>query len=227
MKKVNLHSAICKSLVVIIASLFVTVLNAQNEEKTPLPQFLFPKFSKSIVKMKAGNVYSASIDYNMVDQEMIFEQKGQYLALLNPELIDTVFIQNRAFIPVEKAFYEVVAKGNNPVFIQHRSKYAPVGTTTAYGMTSQTNGPASVRTINAGTQVRQLDVPDGVTLSPATVNWVRKNNEMIKFINERQFLKIFPEKEAELKAFIKKEKIDLKVREDVLKLGVYCNEIIK
>ena len=227
MKKVNPNSAIGKSLVIFIASLFVTGLAAQNGAKTSLPQFLFPNFSKSIVKMKAGNMYTASIDYNMVDEEVIFEQKGQFLALQNPELIDTVFIQNRIFVPVEKAFYEVVAKGTFPFFIQHRSKYAPVPTTTAYGMTSQTNGPSSVRTINAGTQVRQLDVPEGVTLSPATVNWVRKNKEMVKFTNERQLLKIFPEKEVELKTFIKKENIDLKVREDVVKLGVYCNEIIK
>jgi len=44
----------------------------------------------------------------MVDEEMIFIQKGSYMALTDLENIDTVLIQNRKFVPVGKVFYEVV-----------------------------------------------------------------------------------------------------------------------
>jgi hypothetical protein len=216
-----------KSFIVIALSLFVLDLPAQTENENPLPHFLFPKFTRSIVKMKAGNQYSASINYNMIDEEMIFEQKGGYLALDRPSLIDTVLLQNRTFVPVERAFYEVVVKGPLAFFIQHKSRYAPVGSNTAYGLKSQTLGPTAVRTVQAGNQVRQLDVPTDVTVAPATVFWVRKNNEMEKFTTERQLLKIFPEKETELKEFIKKEKLDLKIREDLIRIGNYCNELYK
>jgi len=216
-----------KGLITLLLFVFAIDLSGQTEEKIPLPQFLFPKFIKGIVKMKAGNTYSASINYNMVDEEMIFEQKGVYMVLDKPQLIDTVFIQNRCFVPFDKAFYEVVYKGPITFFIQHKAKYTQVPSTTAYGMKSPTNATYAVKSVQGGNQIRHLDVPDNVTVSTSPLYWVRKNNEMEKFNGQRQFIKIFPEKEAELKSFISKENLNVKNREDLIKLGIYCNEILK
>lgn len=199
----------------------------QTDTSNPLPQFLFPSFTKSLIKMKDGRAMTATVNYNMVDEEMIFSQKGSYLALEKPQEIDTVYLQNRKFVPIEKAFYEVLNNGPVALFIQHRSRYSPVGSTTAYGMTSKTLGVTSVRTMQSGNQVRQIDVPENVTISPATVYWIRKNNEMNKFNSEKQFLKLFPENESKLKEFIKTNKIDIKSREDLIKLGNFYNELVK
>jgi len=204
-----------------------TNLSGQPDPDNPYPQLLFPGFAKGIVKMKTGNKYTASLNYNMVDEEMIFDQKGVYMVLDKPEEIDTVYMQNRKFVPVEKAFYEVVVNGPVSLYIQHKSRYAPVGSNTAYGLTSQTLGPTAVSTVRVGNQVRILELPENVKISPATVYWVRRNNEMNKFLSERQFLKIFPEYEIEIKEFIKQNKLDLRLREDLIRLGNYCNELIR
>jgi hypothetical protein len=113
------------------------------------------------------------------------------------------------------------------LFIQHKSRYAPVGSNTAYGLKTQTLGPSSVQSVKVGNQVRQIDLPDNVTISPATVYWVRINGQMNKFTNERQFLKLFPDVEDKLKEFIKKNKIDFKSGEDLIKLGNFCNGLVK
>ena len=203
------------------------VATGQTDPSNPLPQFLFPGFTKSLVKMKDGRDLVATINYNMVDEEMIFDQKGIYMALEKPQEIDTIYLQNRKFVPVDKSFYEVLNKGQITLFIQHKSRYSPVGSTTAYGMTSKTLGPTAVRTIQGGNQVRQLEVPDNVTVSPATVYWVRINGEMNKFTTDRQFMKLFPELEDKLKEFFKNDKIDIKSREDLIKLGNFCNSLNK
>jgi len=213
-------------LLIILNLLFFDLLG-QTDASNPLPQFLFPVFTKSIVKMKDGRTLTATMNYNMVDEEMIFEQRGVYMALEKPQDVDTVFLQNRKFVPVEKAFYEVLVKSKVILFIQHKSRYTLAGTTTAYGMKSVTLGSTPVMTAQSGNQVRQIDVPDDVTVSPATVYWVMKDNEMHKFNNEKQFLKIFPENEEKLKEYIKSNKLDIKSREDLIKLGDLCNELIK
>lgn len=177
--------------------------------------------------MKDGRQLAATVNYNIVDEEMIFLQNGTYMALENPQEIDTVFIQKMKFVPVDKAFYEVVSKGPVVIYIQHKGKYTPVGSPTAYGMTSKTLGPTKVLTMRAGNQVRQIELPDNVEVTPATVNWVQKNKEMIKFTGEKQFLKIFPEYEGKLKEFIKTNKIDIKSPEDLARLGNFCNSITK
>ena len=203
------------------------LLTGQTESSNPLPQFLFPVFSKSTVIMKAGNEYTADFNYNIVDEEMIFARSNQYLVPEKPGDIDTIIIDNRRFVPVEKAFYEVLVKGVVTMYIQHKGRYSSVGTPTAYGLTSQTNASTNVTTVRSGTQFRTLDVPDNVTVSKASVNWVKINDVMNKFTSERQFLKILPGKENELKEFIKKSDIDFDSREDLIKLGNFCNEIVK
>jgi hypothetical protein len=94
-------------------------------------------------------------------------------------------------------------------------------------MTSQTNARVTMNTARVGNQVRSLDVPDNVTVSPANVYWIKVKGEMNKFTTKRQFLKIFPDKESDLNQFISTNKIDFKNSADLAKLGTYCNEIIK
>lgn len=227
MKRMFRRKFILIGCLLIILCFMVPELIAQTDPANPLPQFLFPTFTKSLVKMKDGRQLTATLNYNMVDEEMIFDQKGVYMALEKPQEIDTIYLQNRKFVPADKAFYEVIVNGNVPVFIQHKSRYAPVGSTTAYGIKTQTLGPSSVRTVSVGNQVRQIDVPENVEVSPATVYWVKAGDKMDKFTNERQFLKLFPANEDKLKEFIKSNKIDFKSREDLIRLGDYCNGLGK
>ena len=72
-----------------------------------------------------------------------------------------------------------------------------------------------------------IDLPSNVDVTPASVFWVSKNGNLEKFSTEKQFLKLFPEYQPELKEYIKKENINIRSREDVIRLGDYCNEIIK
>jgi hypothetical protein len=202
-------------------------LRGQTDPSNSFPQFLFPSFTKSLVKMKDGRQLTATINYNMVDEEMIFDQKGVYMALDKPQEIDTIYIQNRKFVPVEKAFYEVLNKGAVTMFIQHKSRYSQKGTPTAYGLTTKTAGPTKVLSMRVGNQVRQVDLPDNVEVTPATVYWAKYNNGMNKFTSEKQLLKLFPDKADKLKEFIKNSKLDIKVREDLIKLGNFCNSLGK
>lgn len=194
----------------------------------PLAQFLFPAFTKGVVKMKSGDSYSAMFNYNMVEEEMIFINKASsYLALENIGSVDTIIIAGRRFIPVQKVFYEVLYNGQYPVFIQHKSKYSQEGTATAYGLTSQTNARETYVNVKAGNQIRSLDMPDNVKVVPEDVYWIRVKDELKRFINERQFIKLFPEKEDELKSFIRKTPVDFSKRDDLVKLAVHVNEISK
>jgi hypothetical protein len=226
MKKRNRLSFIT-GLISVIMFFIPANMQAQTESSNPLPQFLFPSFSKGIIKMKDGRTMAAVLDYNMVDEEMVFQQNNLYLVLDKPEEVDTVFLRNRKFVPAEKVFYEVVASGKVTIFIQHKSRYSPVGTNSAYGLKTQTAGPATVQSVRGGGQYRKLDVPDDVTVSPATVYWARINGTMNKFQTEKQFLKLFPGSETKIREFIKTSGIDIKTPEGLSSLGKFCNELVK
>jgi hypothetical protein len=212
------------SLAVILTVIF-SGLNAQPDTLKNRPNLLLPKFIKSIVKMKSGERKVAILNYNLVDQEMVFMQKDKYWVLNDPQLIDTVYMANRVFIPFEKGFYELAVSAPVMLFIQHKSYTEDLGMPTGYGARSQTTAPSYVKTIYGGNGAINLDIPPTYKIVDDTEYWIRKNGSMQGFKNKRQFLKIFPEKEKDINQFISKNMIDFTNAESVKKLVLYCNEI--
>ena len=82
----------------------IVELFGQTNTGGKFPQLLFPDFNKGIVQMKTGKTNSALLDYNTVDEEMLIEQNGGCYVLSKPEDIDTIYLQNRKFIPFEKVY---------------------------------------------------------------------------------------------------------------------------
>lgn len=200
-------------------------LPAQGDSTQPLPHFLFRSFRMGVVKMKNGDSYTRMLNYNIIDGEMIFVGQGSYMAIDNINTVESVQIDNRTFTPVENEFFELVYGGAKPFFIQHKGRYYQEGTATAYGMTSPTNERAVVTQVRSGGQFRTLEAPLGVKVRYEVFYWVGDGSEMRKFRTERQFIKLFPGKEDDLKAFIKKNAVDISRSEDLVKLAEYFNKI--
>jgi hypothetical protein len=205
-------------------------LSGQVNNGNPLPHFLLPSFKEGFVKMKDGKNFSALLNYHMVDERMITELDGIYRYSKDPKLIDTIYLENRIFVPVDNVFYEILASGPVTFFLQNKSKYAPIGSDIGYGARARSVGRTQYSRFELSDlryfgEVAYMDIPPDVEITPASVFWVRKNNTFEKFNTEKQFLKLFPGYETKLKEYIKKENINIKSREDVIRLGNYFNRI--
>jgi hypothetical protein len=200
-------------------------VQAQTDSLVNYPNLLLPKFTKSVIKLKSGDIKTAVLNYNTVDQEMVFMQQKLFLVLDNPKLIDSVFMANRTFVPMDKGFYEVLLKAPITLFSQHKSYVESEGTPIGYGAKSQTTSPSYVRQIYGATGAINLKIPQGYKVVDDTQYWVRTNGQMSSFDNKRQFLKIFPDKQKELSAYINKYDVEFSKPEKVIRLIVYCNEL--
>ena len=114
-------------------------LYAQTEESNVMAQFLFPEFSKGIVKLKTGAPISAVMNYNTLTEKVVFEQKGKYLDMINNGNVDTVIMKNQKFIPYDKVFLELILNDNIQFFIENRSTLVDPGKPAPFGGTSQTS----------------------------------------------------------------------------------------
>jgi hypothetical protein len=227
MEKLDMQKSIIKSGFIVAMCFIMIEMYGQSDKAKSLPQFLFPQFSKGILKMKDGRALTATLNYNMLDENMVFEQNGVYMIIDKPGDIDTVSLNNSRFVYFDKVFYDVVCKGNVAIFIEHKCRLSPAGSATAYGMTSKTLGPTAVWSMQSGNQFRNLDLPSDVAVSDATVYWVKTDGKMTKFQNEKQFTKIFPGSEEMIKDFIKKSGINIKTADGLAKLGAFCNGLQK
>ena len=209
---------------VILATAAIPV-NAQTDSAINLPNFLFPRFTKSTIKFKSGNTKTATLNYNIVDQEMVFMQPDAYMVLDNPELIDTVYIDNRKFIPFKKAFYELLLDGHVSLFIQHKINLEIPGTATGYGATSKTLAPSEFKQIYGPRGSVDLRLPDEYKITDDSYYWIRRDMNMEKFSNKRQFLKLFKNKEKKINEFADRNNIDFQKTSDVIRLVDYCKEL--
>jgi hypothetical protein len=194
-------------------------------QENPLPQFLFPQFGTGTVLMNDGRKHAPNLNYNMVDEEMIFEENGKFLAMDKIMEVDTIYIGEYKFVPVEHKFYEVVARGKYPFFIQNKSKYTDQGTGTAYGMKSKVNDPTTIIVLRSGNQVRNLDLPDNVKVTREPVYWILKDGQMRRFISQRQLLNIFPAEKDKIKDYISKFGLDIHSRKDLIQIAAFCNTL--
>lgn len=224
----RIRLSVAKSLALSLLLMFVVPLKAQEIDTLQnLPNLLFPRFTKGIVKMKDGKMYTAILNYETVEQEMIFLQNKYTIILDNPQLIDTILLYNTRFVPFQKGFYEMVLKAPITLFIQHKSYVESLGTPIGYGAMSQTTSPSYVRQVFDRRGAIGLKIPDNFKVVDDSDYWVRWINGMEKFTTKSQFLKIFPDKEKELKKFISGNNLDFKNKADLIKLLEYTNELFK
>jgi hypothetical protein len=219
--------------IVLCLSILTVSGKPQDNKGNPIPHFLFPQFKEGIVIMRDGQKFTTLLNYNMVEEKMITELDGVYRYSKNPKSIERILLDNRLFIPYGTGFYEILTSGNVTIFLQNKATLAPIGSSMGYGAKNRSVGPvkATRYEITPVTQqygeVAYIDLPQNYEVIPEFVFWVSNEDQLEKFSSERQFIKLFPKYEKELKDFFQSENINIRKREDVIKLGNFCNEIMK
>ena len=196
---------------------------AQEEDNVNLQQYLFPDFSRSVVKMKNGRTSNVMLNYNRISEKMVFEQRGEYFNLVNPETVDTIYLHNRPFIMQGKCFLEIVSEGKYPFYIQYRGELRAPPRPAAYGTTSELTSSNYLSGINTNEGYFNFKLPEGYKVINSAIYWVMIDGEMKSFIGEKQFLRLFPGEAPRLKKYIKDSKLKLDKTEDFLRLVKYCN----
>jgi hypothetical protein len=208
-----------------LAILFPCCAQAQvNKDSTHLNTYLFEEFSDGVVLMKSGNKESALLNYNTLDQGIVFKQGTQVLSLVNLLTVDTVYLKDKKFIPVKNLFYEFTGgTAKTGICISYTSRTKPVVATSDHNGTSRQTGNAVSNTVS------------NVYVSRSTFNgdyivefiphyWVKSFNDLYKANNERQFIKGIPSyMETAVKDYFSTHKIDFSKETDLVSLVNFCN----
>lgn len=197
----------------------------QTTSTGAMPQYLFTEFKASRVLMKAGQTQTPEMNYNVVTEKMVFVRDKKYYDLTNPEMVDTIYLQDGKFVPVGKAFYEFLVKGKNDLFAEHKGDLLPAGKPAGYGGTSQLASSDYLSSVQLSGRQYNLPLPPEYLIKQSDVYWIRTGEELSSFINEKQFLKLFPAESVKLKSFIKENRIRFDRPEHLVKLVKYLNSL--
>jgi hypothetical protein len=198
-------------------------INAQTNRDGSSPQFLFPEFIKGEVVLKNGQKQYALMNYNTVSEKMTYMQGEKIYDMIDIDKIDTIKIYQSKFIPAGQIFHEVLVKGNTPLFVQHKGDLIPPGKPVGYGGTSQVASSTYLTSVGLSSGYYNLELPSDFEVKLNPVFWITRNGTPESFVTEKQFLKLFPEKAAELKKHIKQFRIKFDRIPDVMRLVEFMN----
>lgn len=190
-----------------------------------ISHYIFPDFQKGSVFLNSGVKIDVPLNYNSLTEEMIFENKGVKQALGNLETIDSVIIDNRKFIIHENRFLELIYHSKLGLLVSHKCKVKDPGKPAAYGGTSHTSSTSSYSSFLSGGQVYELQLPNGIETLPYKDYWVNKENKLYIFLSLKQLTKLFKEKEAEIKGYLKNNNVNIENHESILGLIKYIESI--
>ena len=200
-------------------------LNCQTNRDGSMPQYYFQDFIPSKVIMKNGQIQTPNLNYNTITEKMVFIRDGNYYDIANTGMVDTVIIRDVKFVPVGDAFFEVLIGAEPSLFIQYKGSLMPAGKPAGYGGTSQLASSTYITSVNLSSGRYNLPIPADFIVEISPVYWLKVDDGMKSFVNERQFLGLFPGKEGQIKDFIRKNRIKIDRKADVIKLVNYYNSL--
>jgi hypothetical protein len=207
---------------IVISGLIFISCHAQPKIKE-ITHYLFPEFTQGVILMKAGEKNETLLNYNSLTEEMIFENKGRKLAVAPRELarIDTVYIKDRRFIPLNDLFVEIICDSKWDLYVEHKCHVKEPGKPVGYGGTSKTSAVSSYSSFYSEGIVYELILPEGYETRPYTYYWLKRDGEMYKFKNMRELKKLYKEKERLFKPYVKDYGVKYDNQESIIQLIEY------
>lgn len=194
-----------------------TILQAQS--------YIFEHFVDGSVLQKSGEIDKASLNYCAHDQTILFKKEGTIFTLTGLSAIDTIYIKDRKFVPVNNAVYEALTHtGKVDLYISYVSKMSHLVAAADISGTSQKN-PNQVN--NTLTDVYISRPYKGeYAIEIVKHYWLKNFKNLYRVKNEKDFLKIFKEGTVpSVKDYLKQNHIDFNNEADLVKLLNFSNQL--
>ena len=214
-----------KNLFAIICGMITLSRSAQSiQENVNTKPLLFATFINGVVLMKSGAVEQSPLNYNTDNQSVVFIKDEKYMVLDDLDNIDTIYIQQKKFVPVNNAIYQVVSQdGPVALLLSFSNKIQPLISTADHNGSSK----------QAQSQVSNT-VTDSYTTKLFRGNysveihrhyWFKKNDKLYRVTPKRQFVNSFTSKARNtVENYIAAENINFDYEPDLIKLVAFCNK---
>ena len=183
---------------------------------------MFNKFTSGEVYFDNGETIKAPLNYNTLNEEMMFIQAGDTLSLTNTHEIEKIVINNQSFVPSSKlAFYEKIEGKQSAIYIKHLSRLVAKGKPAAYGGYSETTSTTGYSNYSNSTtgENRQLKVDENIRYKNYQFCFVKINGHYKNISNRKLLTKCFKSQKKEIEEYLIQNDIDFDIPGAVLKLA--------
>jgi hypothetical protein len=210
-----------RQIIALIPAFFVLGMRVSAQDAgngVMLSHYVFDQFQKGKVYFKSGSTQEVQLNYNSLTAEMVYDDGGKYLAMSEPEKMDSVVIAGRVFIPGDKRFYELLCRCSSLLLAEYSSSIKDEGSNLGYGMTSNTASATTLKSLIQSGGAYNLKLPDGFQVIAKLDHWIVSGGQYRPANNARQLNNIFPAKKEFINHWIKEHRTDFSSNGDLVAL---------
>jgi len=202
----------------VVVLIFVVGCCGVNAQPVKLTHYVFNSFQQGKVKVKSGVTSEQTLNYNILTNEMIFDDAGRMMAIGNAANVDTVYIQGRKFVPAEGKFYELLTNTLLPLLLEFTATTEAPTASVGYGNASKATNATSISKLVKSGNVYGLKLPDDFKVIPGFTFRILKAGKYEKAGSAKQLGSIFPEQKKRISELIRKNDTRFFNRNDLIKL---------
>lgn len=206
----------------------VTIDNnkVSTNDISPELQLIFPDFRDGSIHYKTLRPIKCKLNYNFLLDEVLFlNEKGEHMAIANPEDLTYVIIENRKFIPSEKGYFEVIENDNISLLYKWTSRISKAGKEGALGLPTDAPSVYQMNRISFDSKEWKVGVNEEAVVYVEVRPYFKAYSKFIPATNPKSCYKAYPEKKALIRAYLEQNPVDFKSESDLRRLTRYCNSL--
>ena len=182
---------------------------------------MFDEYTHGPFLLKNRAKIKSNLNYDAANNTIMYMENGDEMILTNLYEVDTVYIGEHKYIPLQNIFAEIIPTPHGSIYVRWQLKEKYIGKQGAYGTVSQ----GTIARINTAEFQHGVYENQPVEVYKEINNneyYIIRKKKALQIKSEKALLKLFPDQQAVLKEFIKHEKVNFANTDDALKLIAYA-----
>lgn len=199
---------------------------ATSEMINPELQQIFPGFQKGSIYYKGERPIECNLNYNFLLDEILFlNEKGEKMALANPQDVSKVIINDRTFIPSPKGYFEVIENGEVSLVYKWICRISKVGKEGALGISTDAPSVYQLNRFSFDAREWKMGVDEEAVAAVEVKPYLKIDSKFIQITDAKSFMKAFRGEKIKLNQYIDQNSVDFKKEADIRKLTRYGNSL--
>ena len=187
-------------------------------------RYRFPGFIKGKVYYKSGTFSDARLNYNLLSGEMEYLQAADTLSIANPDDIRMIVLAADTFF-VDKGYLELMMDGKVQVGLKNFYQLKDVLKKDSYGAASSASATESYGSLQTQGQAVKLISSEDRVFEKVFKYYLATPSSGFVLFNKKKVMQLFPQQEAEIKDYLKKNKTDFDSGDDLLRFAAFLQTL--
>ena len=187
-------------------------------------RYRYPEFTTGTILFKNGSSNSNRLNYNFLLDEMEFIRSRDTLSIAMKKDIRLITVAQDTFF-YDNGYLEQIYSGPVKVYLRQHYKLKQVLKKDSYGISSSGSSTTSYSVLPYDGKFFKLTANEDMVFQKTREYYLSVSSSGFVQFRKKPLLQLFPGKEEAIKDYLKADKIDFNLQNDLLKLAAYLGTL--